>query len=125
MPFNAPPKIVKRAYHDLIALFIVLHYIYLRTLVSAYFIIHIYELDKTSTSLRYYSLKTSTMMFLLNSFKYLNYLSEMITDHIAAMHSEDLVKEIQPAVETSLAMVLEDVANKFLKHVPSEMVFPN
>lgn len=113
--------------NDLIALFIVLHYIYLRTLVlrTRGFIIHLYELDKTTTSLRYYSLKTSTMMFLLNSFKYLNYLSEMITDHIAAMHSEDLVKEIQPAVETSLAMVLEDVANKFLKHVPSEMVFPN
>ncbi|XP_028174786.1 uncharacterized protein LOC114363301 [Ostrinia furnacalis] len=50
---------------------------------------------------------------------------EMITDHIAAMHSEDIIKEIQPAVETSLAMVLEDVANKFLKHIPSEMVFPN
>ncbi|KAL0895436.1 hypothetical protein ABMA27_011558 [Loxostege sticticalis] len=50
---------------------------------------------------------------------------EMITDHIAAMHSEEIVKEIQPAVETSLAMVLEDVANKFLKHIPSEMVFPN
>ncbi|XP_053601778.1 uncharacterized protein LOC128670268 [Plodia interpunctella] len=50
---------------------------------------------------------------------------EMITDHIARMHSAEIVKEIQPAVETSLAMVLEDIANKFLKHVPSEMVFPN
>ncbi|XP_060809377.1 uncharacterized protein LOC106140689 [Amyelois transitella] len=50
---------------------------------------------------------------------------EMITDHIAKMHSSEIVKEIQPAVETSLAMVLEDIANKFLKHIPSEMVFPN
>lgn len=51
--------------------------------------------------------------------------TEMITDHIVKMHSSDLAKEVQPAVETALAMVLEDIANKFLKHIPSEMVFPN
>nr|XP_004923017.2 uncharacterized protein LOC101744925 [Bombyx mori] len=50
---------------------------------------------------------------------------EMVTDHIVSMHSEDLVREVQPAIETALAMVLEDIANKFLKHVPAEMVFPN
>ncbi|XP_075981411.1 uncharacterized protein LOC142980023 [Anticarsia gemmatalis] len=50
---------------------------------------------------------------------------EMITDHIASMHSADIAKEVQPAVETALAMVLEDIANKFLKYVPPDMVFPN
>ncbi|KOB67102.1 Uncharacterized protein OBRU01_20202, partial [Operophtera brumata] len=50
---------------------------------------------------------------------------EMITDHIVSMHSSDIAKEVQPAVETALAMVLEDIANKFLKHIPSEMVFAN
>ncbi|CAH0406145.1 unnamed protein product [Chilo suppressalis] len=50
---------------------------------------------------------------------------EMVTDHIAMMHSEEILKEVQPAVETSLAMVLEDIANKFLKHLPQEMVFAN
>ncbi|XP_041973777.1 uncharacterized protein LOC121729363 [Aricia agestis] len=40
---------------------------------------------------------------------------EMITDHIVHMHSAEIAKEIQPAVETALSMVLEDVANKFLK----------
>ncbi|XP_026323308.1 uncharacterized protein LOC113232745 [Hyposmocoma kahamanoa] len=50
---------------------------------------------------------------------------EMITDHIAGMHSAEITREVQPAVETALAMVLEDVANKFLKHVPYDMVFPN
>ncbi|XP_072936194.1 uncharacterized protein [Epargyreus clarus] len=40
---------------------------------------------------------------------------EMITDHIIHMHATDIAKEVQPAVETALAMVLEDVANKFLK----------
>ncbi|XP_022828416.1 uncharacterized protein LOC111357839 [Spodoptera litura] len=50
---------------------------------------------------------------------------EMITDHIAQMHSMDIAKEVQPAVETALAMVLEDVANKFLKHIPPDMVFAN
>ncbi|KAJ2943928.1 hypothetical protein O0L34_g8249 [Tuta absoluta] len=49
---------------------------------------------------------------------------EMITDHIAEMHAADIAREVQPAVETALAMVLEDVANKFLKHVPADMVFP-
>ncbi|KAJ0181378.1 hypothetical protein K1T71_003463 [Dendrolimus kikuchii] len=46
---------------------------------------------------------------------------EMITDHIINMHSVDLAKEVQPAIETALAMVLEDIANKFLKTVPPEM----
>ncbi|XP_049887866.1 uncharacterized protein LOC126382140 [Pectinophora gossypiella] len=50
---------------------------------------------------------------------------EMITDHIAGMHAADIAREVQPAVETSLAMVLEDVANKFLRNVPADMVFPN
>ncbi|KAG6448011.1 uncharacterized protein LOC115442091 [Manduca sexta] len=50
---------------------------------------------------------------------------EMITNHIVSMHSADLAQEIKPAVETALAMVLEDIANKFLKQIPSEMVFPN
>lgn len=49
----------------------------------------------------------------------------MITDHIINMHSMELAKEVQPAIETALAMVLEDIANKFLKNVPPEMVFPN
>lgn len=53
------------------------------------------------------------------------FFTEMITDHIVNMHSSEIVKDIQPAVETALAMVLEDIANKFLKHIPSEMVFPN
>lgn len=48
----------------------------------------------------------------------------MITDHIVKMHSAEIVSEVQPAVETALAMVLEDVANKFLKHLPYEMIFP-
>ncbi|CAG5036391.1 unnamed protein product [Parnassius apollo] len=50
---------------------------------------------------------------------------EMITNHLVSMHSSEIAKEIQPAVETALAMVLEDLANKFLKRVPSNMVFPN
>ncbi|KAG7304256.1 hypothetical protein JYU34_011196 [Plutella xylostella] len=50
---------------------------------------------------------------------------EMITDHIVQMHSNEIIAEVQPAVETTLAMVLEDIANKFLKHVPYDMVFPN
>lgn len=49
----------------------------------------------------------------------------MITDHIAHMHSTDIAKEVQPAVETALGMVLEDIANKFLKHIPQDMIFPN
>ncbi|OWR42242.1 seminal fluid protein CSSFP066 [Danaus plexippus plexippus] len=49
---------------------------------------------------------------------------EMITDHIIQMHASELAKEVQPAVETALAMVLEDIANKFLKHIPTNMVFP-
>lgn len=51
--------------------------------------------------------------------------SEMITDHLVGMHSSEIAKEVQPAVETALAMVLEDVANKFLKNIPADMVFPN
>ncbi|CAB3220998.1 unnamed protein product [Arctia plantaginis] len=50
---------------------------------------------------------------------------EMITNHIASMHSADIAKEVQPAVETALAMVLEDIANKFLKYIPPDMVFAN
>ncbi|XP_034840918.1 circadian clock-controlled protein daywake-like [Maniola hyperantus] len=50
---------------------------------------------------------------------------EMITDHIIHMHANELAKEVQPAVETALGMVLEDIANKFLKHIPTNMVFPN
>ncbi|XP_047534398.1 uncharacterized protein LOC125069086 [Vanessa atalanta] len=50
---------------------------------------------------------------------------EMITDHIIHMHATELAKEVQPAVETALSMVLEDIANKFLKHIPTNMVFPN
>lgn len=49
----------------------------------------------------------------------------MITNHIASMHSADIAKEVQPAVETALAMVLEDIANKFLKYIPPDMVFAN
>ncbi|CAK1548673.1 unnamed protein product [Leptosia nina] len=49
---------------------------------------------------------------------------EMVTKHIVHMHANELTKEVQPAVETALAMVLEDIANKFLKHVPPNMVFP-
>ena len=49
----------------------------------------------------------------------------MITDHIVHMHASELAKEVQPAVETALGMVLEDIANKFLKHIPTNMVFPN
>lgn len=41
------------------------------------------------------------------------------------MHTTELAKEVQPAVETALAMVLEDIANKFLKHITPNMVFPN
>ncbi|XP_048006499.1 uncharacterized protein LOC125241860 [Leguminivora glycinivorella] len=41
---------------------------------------------------------------------------EMITEHIARMHAAEVAGEVQPALETALAMVLEDVANKFLKH---------
>ncbi|XP_063372490.1 uncharacterized protein LOC134660645 [Cydia amplana] len=37
---------------------------------------------------------------------------EMITEHIARMHAGDIAGEVQPALETALAMVLEDVANK-------------
>ncbi|XP_052753674.1 uncharacterized protein LOC113517177 [Galleria mellonella] len=47
---------------------------------------------------------------------------EMITDHIMSMHTSEVLKEVQPAVETALSMVLEDVANKFLKHIPPEMI---
>ncbi|KAH9632681.1 hypothetical protein HF086_008508 [Spodoptera exigua] len=47
------------------------------------------------------------------------------TGEMAQMHSMDIAKEVQPAVETALAMVLEDVANKFLKHIPPDMVFAN
>ncbi|XP_013168269.1 PREDICTED: uncharacterized protein LOC106118231 [Papilio xuthus] len=50
---------------------------------------------------------------------------EMITSHLIGMHSSEIAKEVQPAVETALAMVLEDIANKFLKRIPSNMVFPN
>ncbi|KAJ8733811.1 hypothetical protein PYW07_014362 [Mythimna separata] len=50
---------------------------------------------------------------------------EKITDHIARMHSTDIAREVQPAVETALGMVLEDIANKFLKHIPQDMIFPN
>ncbi|XP_063373369.1 uncharacterized protein LOC134661300 isoform X2 [Cydia amplana] len=50
---------------------------------------------------------------------------EMITEHIARMHAGDIAGEVQPALETALAMVLEDVANKFLKHLPADSVFPN
>ncbi|XP_063547460.1 uncharacterized protein LOC134754915 isoform X2 [Cydia strobilella] len=50
---------------------------------------------------------------------------EMITEHIARMHAGDIASEVQPALETALAMVLEDVANKFLKHLPADSVFPN
>ncbi|KAM3958256.1 uncharacterized protein ACR2FA_007701 [Aphomia sociella] len=50
---------------------------------------------------------------------------EMIADHIMSMHTTEILKEVQPAVETALSMVLEDVANKFLKHIPPEMVFPD
>ncbi|XP_068629040.1 circadian clock-controlled protein daywake-like [Battus philenor] len=50
---------------------------------------------------------------------------EMITNHVVTMHSSEIAKEVQPAVETALAMVLEDIANKFLKRIPSNMVFPN
>ncbi|XP_050665903.1 uncharacterized protein LOC126966071 [Leptidea sinapis] len=49
---------------------------------------------------------------------------EMVTKHIVHMHAMELTKEVQPAVETALSMVLEDIANKFLKHVPPNMVFP-
>ncbi|CAG4921335.1 unnamed protein product [Colias eurytheme] len=49
---------------------------------------------------------------------------EMVTKHIVHMHASELAKEVQPAVETALSMVLEDIANKFLKHVPPNMVFP-
>ncbi|XP_063634652.1 uncharacterized protein LOC134805267 [Cydia splendana] len=45
---------------------------------------------------------------------------EMITEHIARMHAGDIAGEVQPALETALAMVLEDVANKFLKHLPAD-----
>lgn len=51
------------------------------------------------------------------------YISEKITDHIVKMHSNEIVSEVRPAVETALSMVLEDIANKFLKHVPYDMVF--
>ncbi|XP_073947398.1 uncharacterized protein [Choristoneura fumiferana] len=50
---------------------------------------------------------------------------EMITQHVARMHAAELAGEVQPALETALAMVLEDVANKFLKHMPADAVFPN
>ncbi|CAH0600252.1 unnamed protein product [Chrysodeixis includens] len=49
---------------------------------------------------------------------------EMITDHISQMHSTEIAKEVQPAVETALGMVLEDISNKFLKHIRPDMVFP-
>lgn len=49
----------------------------------------------------------------------------MITDHISQMHSTEIAKEVQPAVETALGMVLEDISNKFLKHIRPDMVFPD
>lgn len=51
-------------------------------------------------------------------------ISGHISEHVINMHSAEIVKELQPSIETVVSMLFDDVANKFFRNISFDKLFP-
>lgn len=40
------------------------------------------------------------------------------------MHAKEIVEEVKPAVETVIAMIVDDITNKVFQSLPYNRIFP-